>query len=738
MRVAVGGSRGLRGASARAAVLASARFMTDAGSKPFSGPRPRASIPAAPRAEVRPTQLCAHGLAWVDDYAWIRADNWREVLRDPSQLPRDIRALLEAENAYADAVLAPTLASQKELRREMRARLKEDDSEPPQVDGPCAYYSRFRNGGQHRIYCRRPRGGGAETVLIDGDARAQGRAFFHLAGARHSPDHSKIAWSSDDLGSEILAIAVRDLEHQEDLADRVHRATGDVAWTRDSKAFLYVEQDESHRPRRVMLHRLGTVQSQDVEVFVEDDPAWFIGIEPTRFGRAAIISVHGHDASEALVVDLDHPTATPRLVAPRRPGIRYEVMDHGDRFFIRTNAGAPDFKIVVAPSDAPQEANWRDFVAERDGRFIADATLFKDQLVLLTREMSRPRLAVIDLKSGESHEIAFDEETYFLRLEPVYEFDTSLIRFSYSSPARPQETYDYDVAKRRRTLVKRQTMPRGFDPQAYVTRLVFAPAEDGEGVPVSLIHKRGVRLDGSAPLLLTGYGAYGYAVEASFSTNRFSLIDRGFVFAIAHVRGGTDKGWRWYEDGKLGKKPNTFRDFLAAARFLVTVGYTSPGRIVAQGGSAGGLLMGAVANLAPDLFAGLIADVPFVDVLATMLDASLPLTPAEWLEWGDPIHDRAAFDTIRSYSPTDNVRAQRYPAIMALAGLTDPRVTYWEPAKWVARLRATMTGGGPVLLRTAMDAGHAGAPGRFDRLEEVARHYAFAIACVEQGLSQDV
>ena len=312
-------------------------------------------------------------------------------------------------------------------------------------------------------------------------------------------------------------------------------------------------------------------------MFVEDDPAWFIGIEPTRLGATAIISVHGHDASEALVVDLDHPMAAPRLVAPRRPGIRYEVMDHGDRFFIRTNAGAPDFKIVIAPREAPQEANWRDFVAERDGRFIADATLFKDQLVLLTREMSRPRLVVIDLKSGESHEIAFDEETYFLRFEPVYEFDTSLIRFSYSSLARPQETYDYDVAKRSRTLVKRQTMPRGFDPQAYVTRLVFAPAEDGESVPVSLIHKRGLRLDGSAPLMLTGYGAYGYAVEASFSTNRFSLIDRGFVFAIAHVRGGTDKGWRWYEDGKLGKKPNSFRDFLAAARFLDRRGLYRPG-----------------------------------------------------------------------------------------------------------------------------------------------------------------
>jgi oligopeptidase B len=710
--------------------------MTSHGSRPTDGASAPASVPAPPRAEARPTRLSAHGVSWADDYAWIRADNWREVLRDPSRLPADIRALLKAENAYADATLAPTVGLQKELRREMRSRLKEDESEPPQVDGPWAYYSRFRPGGQRRIYCRKPREGGAETVLIDGDARAGGKAFFHFAGGRHSPDHAKFAWSSDDLGSEILTIAVRDLERQQDLADRVSGATGDVVWTRDSTAFLYVEQDENHRPRRVMLHRLETRQADDVEVFAEDDPAWFISIEPTRLGRAAIISVHGHDASEALAVDLDHPTAAPRLVAPRRPGIRYEVMDHGDRLFIRTNVGAADFKVVIAPRDAPEEANWRDFVVERDGRFIADATLFKDQLVLLTREASQPRLVVIDLKGGESHDIAFEEETYFLRLEPVYEFDTSLIRFSYSSLARPQETYDYDVATRRRTLVKRQTMPRGFDPQAYVTRLVFAPAEDGESVPVSLIHKRGMRPDRSAPLLLTGYGAYGYAVEASFSTNRFSLIDRGFVFAIAHVRGGTDKGWRWYEDGKLGKKPNSFHDFLAVARFLIAQGYTNPGRIVAQGGSAGGLLMGAVANLAPDLFAGLIADVPFVDVLATMLDSSLPLTPAEWLEWGDPIHDRTAFATIRSYSPIDNVRAQRYPAILALGGLTDPRVTYWEPAKWVARLRAIMTGGGPILLRTAMEAGHAGAPGRFDRLEDVARQFAFAIACVEGGLDR--
>ena len=710
--------------------------MAGSWSKPLPEASAKAPPPAPPRAEVRPSRLSAHGLTWTDDYAWIRAENWRDVLRDPSRLPKDIRALLEAENAYADALLAPTLALQAQLVREMRARLKEDDSEPPQVDGPWAYYSRFRRGAQHRAYCRRPRGGGKETVLIDGAARARGKTFFRLAAARHSPDHAKFAWSSDDLGAEMHVIAVRDVERGQDLGDRVGGTTADIVWSGDSKAFLYVEQDENHRPCRVRLHRLETEQSEDVEIFAENDPAWFIAIEPTRLGRTAVISVHGHDSSEALIADLDAPAAPPRLIAPRRPGFRYDVMDHGDRLYIRANSGARDFKIVAAPADAPQESNWRDFVAHRDGRFIAEATLFKDWLVLLMREDSRPRLAVHDLTSGEAYEIAFEDETYALKLEPVYEFDSRTIRFSASSMNRPQETYDYDLAERRRTLIKTQTIPAGFDPARYVTRLVFAPTADGESVPVSLVHKRGLALDGLAPLLLTGYGAYGFPIEAGFSTDRFSLVDRGFVCAIAHVRGGTDKGWRWYENGKLDKKPNTFQDFLAVARRLIASGYTSAGRIVAQGGSAGGMLMGAVANLAPDLFAGIIADVPFVDVLATMLDAELPLTPPEWLEWGDPIHDRAAFETIRAYSPYDNVRPQRYPAILALGGLTDPRVTYWEPAKWVARLRATMTAGGPVLLHTAMEAGHAGRPGRFDRLEEVARNYAFAIACVSGGLEQ--
>lgn len=697
-------------------------------------PAPQPPI-SPPRAERRAIGKTAHGVRWTDEYAWLRAENWQEALRDPGALAPDIRTLLEKENAYADAVLAPTAELQTTLVAEMRARIQEDDSQPPQTDGPWAYYSRFRPGGQHRILCRRPRDGGDEAILIDGDALAAGKAFFSLGAARHAPDHAKLAWGADDLGSELLTLRVRDLGTGEDLADRVVNAAPDIVWTRDATGFLYVEQDENHRPFRVMLHRLGTEQGEDAEIFAEPDPAWFIAVSGSLGGRTAMIDVHGHDGSETHIVDLDRPRAKPLLLAPRRSGHFYDVHDHGERVVIRTNAGARDFKIVEAPRADPIEANWREVVAHRDGSYLIEVVVLAGWLVLLAREESRPRLIVIDLTTGARHDVAFDEETYALNFDRIYEYDSPRIRFSYSSMARPEEITDYDCATRQRTLVKRQIIPSGFDPSRYVTRLLFAPAPDGETVPVSLLMRRDAKRDGSAPLLLTGYGAYGYAIDASFSSTRFSLVDRGFLYAIAHVRGGTDKGWRWYEDGKLARKPNTFSDFLAVARCLVAEGYTGAGRIVAQGGSAGGLLMGVVANEAPELFAGVVADVPFVDALATMMDETLPLTPPEWVEWGDPIRDPKAFATIRSYSPYDNIAPQTYPSILALGGLTDPRVGYWEPAKWVQRLRATMTGGGPILLHTDMDAGHGGKPGRFDRLDEVARNLAFALACVGGGLA---
>jgi len=688
--------------------------------------------PKPPIVARRPTTREAHGLAWRDDYAWLRAENWREVLRDPSVLPADIRAALEDENAYAEAVMAPTRALQKQLVREMRTRLKEDDSDVPQRHGPFLYYSRFRAGGQHRLYCRRPREGGRETALVDGDKRAEGKAFFQLGVTRHSPDHAFVAFSADETGSELATIRIVDLNTGLDLVDRIENASGSIVWGQDSRSLLYVALDDHHRPWRVMRHQLGASAEEDAVVFEEADPAWFLSIQSTRLGRRAIVSVHGHDASEDHVVDLADLSSPPRLLAARRSGHRYQTMDHGDRFYILTNSdGARDFRIVTAPVVAPEEENWQVFVPHREGRLIEDATLFRDHLVLLTRGESRPSFLVFDLRDGSSHEIGFEAQTYVLRFEIVYEFDASLFRFAYSSLNCSQEIYDYDMAGRQRMLRKKQETPADFDASDYVAKLVFISALDGERVPVSLLYKRETPLDGSAPALIYGYGAYGHIVDAAFSTNRFSLVDRGFVYAIAHVRGGADMGWRWYEQGKLANKPNTFSDFIAATRALVAMGYAHPRRVIAHGSSAGGMLMGVVANEAPELYAGIIADVPFVDVLNTMLDETLPLTPPEWREWGDPIRDVEVFRAIRAYSPYDNVRAQRYPAILALAGLADPRVTYWEPAKWVARLRERMTGGGPILLVANMGAGHAGAPGRFDRLEDVARSYAFALLCAQ-------
>jgi oligopeptidase B len=687
------------------------------------------SSPPPPPAERRPRTTELHGQALVDDYAWLRADNWQDVLRDPALLPTDIRAVLERENAYAAAVLKPTEKLQRALVKEMRGRIKEDDSDVPMVDGPFEYYERYREGGEHELVCRRPRDGGAEQVLLDGDALGEGKAFFDLGDAEVSPDHARLAWSVDEKGSELYALRIRDLASGTDLDDLIEDTEGDAVWNADSTAFFYVRRDESHRPTRVFRHIVGTPADSDRLIYEEQDPGWFVHVHRSRCRRFAVIHVSEHDSAEAHLVDLRDPEATPRLVAARERGLRYDVFPHGDRIFIRTNADeAEDFKIVEAPLSAPARTNWRDLVAYRQGRMVVRLNVFADHLVRLEREDSLPRIVVRHLATGAEHDIAFSEEAYALGLAGVLEFDTAVMRFSYSSMTTPTEIYDYDMATRTRTLRKRQEVPSGHDPAAYVTRRIFAPSQDGELVPVSLLYRRGTALDGSAPLFLTGYGSYGSAYPASFSTERFSLVDRGFVFAIAHIRGGTDKGWRWYTTGKLANKPNTFRDFIAAGRYLVAQRFTEAGRIVASGGSAGGMLMGAVANMAPDLFAGIIADVPFVDVMNTMMDETLPLTPPEWLEWGNPIKDPDAFTTMLSYSPYENVRAQAYPAIFALGGLTDPRVTYWEPAKWVARLRATMTGGGPVLFRTNMEAGHGGASGRFDSLKETAMQFAFALA----------
>lgn len=690
----------------------------------------KASRPA-PTAPRRPYSFTTHGVTVTDDYAWLKDPDWQEVLRDPGILDSDIRKHLEAENAYTESLLGHTAGLQKKLVAEMRGRIKEDDSSVPAPDGPYAYMRKFREGGQHEMFGRCPRNGGEIEIVLDGDQLAAGHEYFKFGGSRHSPDHRLVAWSADIKGSEYFSIRVRDWADKADREDLVEETDGAVVWSTDCKSFFYVKLDDNHRPMQVWCHRLGTPQADDVLVYEEQDSGWFTHIHESASGRFCVIAGGDHETSEQRLIDLADPEALPRLVAAREVGVQYSVADRGDELFILTNAnGAIDFKIVTAPLHSPGRANWRDLIPHRAGVYVIDLELYSGHLVRLERANALPAIIIRDLANSDEHDIAFDETAYSLDTMGGYEFDTTNLRFSYSSMATPSEVYDYDMASRARTLRKRQEIPSGHNPADYVTTRIMATSHDGALVPVSILHRCDLKRDGRAPLLLYGYGSYGMAMPASFSANRLSLVDRGFVYAIAHIRGGTDKGWGWYLDGKREKKTNSFDDFAASARALISTKYTGTKRIVAHGGSAGGMLMGAVANRTGELFAGIVAEVPFVDVLNTMLDDSLPLTPPEWPEWGNPIESAADFKTILSYSPYDNVAAKDYPAILAMGGLTDPRVTYWEPAKWIARLRATMTGGGPVLLRTNMGAGHGGASGRFNRLDEVAIVYAFALWAV--------
>ena len=683
---------------------------------------------AAPRAARRPHRDVRHGIERNDEYAWLRAENWQDVFRDPAVLDQSIRAHLEAENAYQAAMMVDTTDLRSKLLAEMRGRIKEDDSSVPMKDGPFAYGTSFRMGGEQPRYFRTPRAGGEESILIDGDAEAEGKSYFRIGGVDHSTDHRLLVWGFDDKGSEFYTLKVRDASTATDLEDIVPDTGGSGEWDKTASGFFYTRLDANHRPSQVFHHRLGTPASEDRLVYEEPDPGFFMSVGGTRQGEWIMIAINDHETSEYRLLPSDSPGAEPILVKAREEGIQYDIEEGGDIFFILTNSGgARDFRIMTAPVSDPREENWSELVAHEPGRLILSIMGFRDFLVRLERKDGLPRIVVRERASGEEHVVAFDEQAYSLGLSGSYEYDTDVIRFSYSSMTTPSQVFDYDMRTRERVLLKTQEVPSGHDPDHYVTRRLMATAPDGETVPVSILYHRDTPLDGSAPCLLYGYGSYGIAIPASFNTNCLSLVDRGFVYAIAHVRGGKDKGYAWYDDGKREKKPNTFSDFIAVGRHLVAEGMTSHDRIVAQGGSAGGMLMGAIANMAPQEFGGIIAEVPFVDVLSTMLDASLPLTPPEWPEWGNPIVSERDYRIIAAYSPYDNVGALPYPPILAIAGLTDPRVTYWEPAKWVARLRDLSTSGNPVLFKINMEAGHAGASGRFSRLEEIAYSYAFAL-----------
>lgn len=692
-----------------------------------------AALGKTPAARKIASQQIVHGHTLVDDFAWLRDPKWQEVFRDTSILQPDIREYLEAENAYTAKAFAPYEPLKKKLVAEMRGRIKEDDSSVPSRDGPFAYFTRYRDGGQHPLICREPSGGGPEEIMLDGDALAKGKAYFSLGGASHSPDHKLLAWASDDKGSELYSVRVREIATGAERDDLVTDTGGGLVWIEDASGFYYVKLDAEHRPSRVYLHRLGTDTKDDELVYEEADKGFFVSIGKLQADRFAVISTGDHDTSEIRLLDLRNPSAKPQLIEPRTVGLRYEVEHHpsfnGEEVLIvLTNAdGAEDFKIAVTPLSNPGRANWHDLIPHSAGTLILDCSIFRDWMTRLERHESLPRIIVREIATGAEHAIAFREEAYALGSSAGFEFTTDNLRFNYSSMTTPTEVWDYDMRTHTRVMRKRQEVPSGHDPADYVTRRIFAKAKDGAVVPISLLHHAKTKIDGTAPCLLYGYGSYGISMPAAFSTGRLSLVDRGFVYAVAHIRGGTDKGWRWYLDGKMEKKENTFLDFIACGEHLIAEKFASPHRIVAQGGSAGGLLMGAVANMRPDLFAGIIAEVPFVDVINTMLDGTLPLTPPEWPEWGNPATDKAVLERMLRYSPYDNVAAKAYPAMLVLAGLTDPRVTYWEPAKWVAKLRSLNTGNNPIFLKTNMDAGHGGAAGRFDRLDEVALAYVFAI-----------
>ena len=687
------------------------------------------SIPKPPRAEKRPRVETWHGYEKRDDYQWLKAANWQEVMHDPSVLPAEIRAFLEGENAYHEAVMADTKALQEKLFAEMKGRIKEDDSSVPAPDGPFDYYSSYVTGGQHPRYCRKPRGtDGPEQLLLDGNELAKGREYFQFGGIDLSPDQSLIAWSFDGNGSEFYELHVRDAATGAEHADVLENTAGEATWTADGRSFFYTLQDENHRPLTTFRHVLGTEQSSDAMIFEEKDSGKFTGVGKTNSEKWITINIHDHDTSEIWLIDAETPDAPPRLVAPRVDGIEYDIEHRADQFIIRTNeGGAEDYKLVTAPVANPGKENWKDLVPHRPGIFIVSYIVLKDWLIRMERENALPRIVVRNMTSGEEHAIAFAEEAYSLGFGEMREFATDTLRFTYSSPTTPAQVFDYDMKTRSRVLRKTQAVPSGHDPSQYVTRRLMAPAHDGETIPVTLLYRKDAKLDGSAPLWLYGYGSYGISIPAGFNTNILSLVNRGFIYATAHIRGGQEKGRRWYTTGKMEKKQNSFRDFISCGEFLIREGFTRKGNIVAQGGSAGGMLMGAVTNMAPDLFRGVVAEVPFVDVLTTMLDDTLPLTPPEWPEWGNPIESKAAYENIMAYSPYDRVEAKAYPNILAVGGLTDPRVTYWEPAKWVAKLRELKTDDNLLLFKTNMGAGHGGASGRFDRLKEVAFVYAFGL-----------
>ena len=675
-------------------------------------------LPPAPVARRKPHSFTRHGVTVEDPWAWLKDPGYPEV-KDP-----EILGYLDAENAYFEAAMSPRAALVETLFEELKGRVKQDDASVPATDGDWLYWWAFRPGEQYRRWYRKPVKGGADELLLDEPALAEGKDYFRLGAMDVSPDGRLLAYSIDDNGSERFTARIRDLSTGALLPDVIPGTLGPLLWTADSKGLLYGLVNENWRIDVAKLHRVGAPVHEDAELYRERDEGFQVRLSRTQSRRFLILSTGDHVTTEVRLLPADDPAAAPLLVSPRQPGREYEVEEHDGALPIRANDTHPNFRIVSASLDAPGE--WSEVIAASDHFYIRGLTAFSDFYVVSGREDGLDQILLRDYAGGQKR-IDFPEASYAAGLGSNAEYAVAKLRLSYQSMVTPPTVYDYHLATGRLETLKVQEIPSGYDASRYATERLTITARDGTKVPVSIVYTRGFAKDGSGPLHLYGYGAYGLAIPPGFSTNRLSLLDRGFAYAIAHIRGGDDLGYRWYLDGKLEKRTNTFNDFVDVAKGLIEAGYARPGRISISGGSAGGELVGAVMNQAPELWGAAVAHVPFVDVLNTMLDESLPLTPGEWPEWGNPITDPEAFALIRGYSPYDNVEARAYPPLLITAGLNDPRVTYWEPAKWAAKLRATKTDANILLLKTNMGAGHGGKSGRFEHLREDAEEQAFIL-----------
>jgi len=655
-----------------------------------------------------------HGQPWADDYFWLR-----------DKPNPDVAAYLEAENAYTDAVMRPTQGLQESLYKEMLGHVKETDVSVPYREGGYLYYSRTEEGKQYPIYCRKKGGlDASEEVTLDLNELAKGQKFMAIGAYTVTDDGSLLAYTTDNTGFREYTLRVKDLRTGE-LRPEMAEKVASVAWANDGQTLFYTTDDPAKRPYRLYRLRLGSPLPGDL-VYEEKDELFRVGVGRSRSKGYIFLGVGSHTTSEVRYIPADQPQAEWKVVAPRRHEHEYEVDHRGDLFYIRTNDKGRNFRLVTAPVSDPRPENWTEVVPHRPDVMLEGVELFKNHYVLLERERGLPEFRVTDLRTGASHSVVFPEPTYSAFSGANAEFDTPVFRYTYQSLVTPSSVFDYDMDKRSSTLLKEQPVPGGFDRANYASERLFATAKDGVKVPISLVYRKGTKRDGTAPMLLTGYGAYGYPYPVMFSSNRLALLDRGVSFAIAHIRGGGEMGKAWHDQGRMMNKKNTFTDFIAAAEFLVGEKYTGKDHLAIEGGSAGGLLMGAVTNMRPDLFKVVVSRVPFVDIINTMVDASLPLTAGEWEEWGDP-RQKADYDYMVAYSPYDQIAAKDYPALLVKTSFNDSQVMYWEPAKYVARLRATKTDHNPLLLKTNMAAGHGGASGRYDYLHEVAFDYSFVL-----------